>query len=337
MIAPSGATIVTLTMNPALDICTDAEAVRATDKIRCGAARYDAGGGGINVAKIAHVLGESVAAVYPAGGPTGEVLTDLLVQGGVPIRRVAIAASTRESFTINEISTGLQYRFVLPGPPLSFVEQQKCLAELRHAATSARFVVASGSLPPGAPVNFYQQVALVCRDLGVGLVLDTSGGGLRHITSGVYLLKASVRELRECVGRELVTETEQLAAAHEIIDSGRATAVVVSLGSEGALLATSQDSLRFPAIPMRALSGVGAGDAMVAAITVGLSRGWSLGKSVRYGIAAGAAMLMTPGTQPCTRADAERLFEVAEEPMEVEAGRRGAGDDALVGGSGRER
>jgi 6-phosphofructokinase 2 len=317
-------------MNPALDISTDADVVRPTDKVRCGVARYDAGGGGVNVAKIAHVLGASVSAVYPAGGPTGEVLTDLLVQAGLPIRRVQIAAPTRESFTINEISTGLQYRFVLPGPCLSFIEQQQCLAELRRSATSARFVVASGSLPPGAPVNFYQQVALICRDLGVKLVLDTSGGGLRHITSGVYLLKASVRELRECVGRELVSESEQLAAAHEIIDCGRAQAVVVSLGSNGALLASPQGSLRFPAIPMRALSGVGAGDAMVAAITVGLSRDWSLSKSVRYGIAAGAAMLMTPGTQPCTRADAERLFEVAERPVDLEAVRRGGMEEALV-------
>ncbi|HET7666213.1 MAG TPA: PfkB family carbohydrate kinase, partial [Mycobacterium sp.] len=188
-------------------------------------------------------------------------------------------------------------------------------------ATSARFVVASGSLPPGVPVNFYQQVALICRDLGVPLVLDTSGGGLKHLTSGVYLLKASGRELRECVGRELVTESEQLAAAHEIIDCGRAQVVVVSLGSQGALLATARESQRFAAIPMRALSGVGAGDAMVAAITVGLSRDWSLSKSVRYGIAAGAAMLMTPGTEPCSRADAERLFEVAEEPVEIGVGR----------------
>jgi 6-phosphofructokinase 2 len=327
-----GPEIVTLTMNPALDISSDAEVVRPTDKIRCGAARYDAGGGGINVAKIAHVLGVLVSAVYPAGGPTGDVLTDLLIQDGVPIRRVRIAAPTRESFTINEISTGLQYRFVLPGPCLSFVEQQQCLAEFRNAATTARFVVASGSLPPGAPLNFYQQVALICRDIGAQLVLDTSGGGLRHITSGVYLLKASVRELRECVGRELVTESEQVEAAHEIIDCGRAKLVVVSLGSDGALLATPQGSMRFPAIPMRALSGVGAGDAMVAAITVGLSRGWSQSESVRYGIAAGAAMLMTPGTQPCTRADTDRLFEVAEGPVEIEAV-----EEALVGGGERQR
>ena len=312
-----GAPIVTLTMNPALDITTDADVVRPTEKIRCAGVRYDPGGGGINVAQVAHNLGASVSAIFPAGGATGDAYADLLTERGVPFRRVKIDGSTRECFTINEITTGLQYRFVLPGPSLTFVEQQQCLAELRNAATSARFVVASGSLPRGVPANFYQQVALVCRDLGALLVLDTSGGGLQHITSGVFLLKASVRELRECVGRELATESEQLAAAHEIVDCGQAKAVVVSLGSDGALLATQRESLRFGAIPMRAVSGVGAGDAMVAAITVGLSRDWPLSRSVRFGIAAGAAMLMTQGTEPCTRADTERLFEVAEEPIDV--------------------
>jgi 6-phosphofructokinase 2 len=307
--------IVTLTMNPALDITTDAKVVRPTDKIRCTGARHDPGGGGINVAQVAHILGASVSAVFPAGGATGDVLTDLLTLRRFAIRQVKIADTTRESFTINEVSTGLQYRFVLPGPRLTFAEQVQCVEELRLAATSAKLVVASGSLPPGVPMDFYQRIADICRDLGVLLILDTSGCGLQHITSGVFLLKASVRELRECVGRELATESEQVAAAHELIDSGRAEAVVVSRGSEGALLATSRESQRFSAIPMRAVSGVGAGDAMVAAIAVGLTQGWALSKSVRFGIAAGAAMLMTPGTAPCTRADAERLFEVATEPV----------------------
>lgn len=317
MNSASGATIVTLTMNPALDITTDADVVRPTDKVRCTGVRYDPGGGGVNVAQVTHNLGGSVTAVFPAGGATGDVYGDLLTARGVPFHRVKIAGSTRESFTINEISTGLQYRFVLPGPSLTFTELQQCLAELHQLAASAKFVVASGSLPPGAPRNFYQQVALICRDLGTRLILDTSGGGLKHITSGVFLLKASVRELRECVGRELITESEQLAAAHEIVDCGLAEAVVVSLGSDGALLATSTESKRFSAIPVRGVSGVGAGDAMVSAIAVGLSRGWPLSESVRFGIAAGAAMTLTPGTEPCTRADTERLFEVAEEPVDV--------------------
>ena len=156
--------------------------------------------------------------------------------------------------------------------------------------------MASGSLPPGVPSDFYQRVADICRELGVPLVLDTSGGGLAHITSGVFLLKPSVRELRECFGRELATESEQLAAAHELIDSGISQAVVVSLGANGALLATRHGSQRFPVASVNVVSGVGAGDAMVAAITVGVTRGWPLSKSVQFGVATGAAMLMTPGT-----------------------------------------
>lgn len=312
-----GASIVTLTMNPALDVTTGAEQVRPTDKIRCHSARYDAGGGGINVARVATVLGASVSAVFPVGGPTGDLLTELVADADVPYHRVAISRPTRESFTVDEEGSGQQYRFVLPGPRLTITEQAKCLAELRYAARSAQVVVASGSLPPGVPFDFYQRVADMCREIGVPLVLDTSGGGLANIASGVFLLKPSVRELRECFGRELVTESEQLTAAHEFIDSGVSQAVVVSVGSKGALLATSAGSQRFSAVPVPVVSGVGAGDAMVAAITVGVTRGWSLSKSVRFGIATGAAMLMTPGTASCLREETERIFEVAPEAEEV--------------------
>ncbi|WP_375481459.1 1-phosphofructokinase family hexose kinase [uncultured Mycobacterium sp.] len=315
--SPSGSRIVTLTMNPALDITTTAERVRPTEKVRCHGARYDAGGGGINVARIAHVLGASVSAIFPAGGQSGDVVTDFVRAAGVTFRRIKIAEATRESFTVNEACSGQQYRFILPGPRLSFAEQAQCLDELRIAARSAEFVVASGSLPPGVPAAYYQRIADICTELGTLLILDTSGGGLQHITSGVFLLKASVRELRECVGCDLTSESDQVAAAQELIQRGRAQIIVVSLGSNGALLVTPLKNQRFSALPMRSGSGVGAGDAMVAAITVGLSHGWPIEKSLRFGIAAGAAMLMTPGTAPCNRADVERLFETVPEPTEV--------------------
>jgi 6-phosphofructokinase 2 len=311
------AAIVTLTMNPALDITTAVDRVHPTDKLRCGGARYDPGGGGINVARVAHVLGASVAAVFPAGGPPGDIIADLLVAEGVPFHRVKIRGRTRESFTVNEESSGQQYRFVLPGPRLTFTERAQCVDELRTAAGSAQFVVASGSLPPGVPDDFYQQIADVCSDVGTRLILDTSGTGLQHITSGVFLLKPSVRELRKCVGRELATEAEQVAAARGLVQRGQAQVVVVSLGRDGALLVTAQAAQRVPAIKMLSGSGVGAGDAMVAAITVGLSQGWPLAKSVRYGVAAGAAMLTTPGTAVCNRGDIERLFELVAEPADL--------------------
>ena len=311
--------IVTLTMNPALDITTNTDIVRHTDKIRCEGATYDAGGGGINVARFARVLGASVVAVYPAGGPTGDLVTDLVGKSDVPMHRIVIDNPPRESFTVNERSTGKQYRFVMPGPLLTVAEQAQCLGALRTAAESADFVVASGSLPPGVPPDFYQRVADLCRERGALLILDTSGGGLSHVKSGVFILKPSVRELRECFDRPLETEAEQVAAARELIGRGITQAVVVSLGSGGALLVTSDESQKFSAVRVHAISGVGAGDAMVAALTVGLSRGWPMHKSVRFGIPAATAKLLTPGTSTCTLADVERFFELVAEPSDVGA------------------
>ena len=317
MSSVTGHRIVTLCMNPALDITTSTEVVRPTDKLRCAAARYDPGGGGINVAHVAQVLGAAATAVFPAGGPAGELVDKLLVAEGLTTHRITIGGSTRESFTIDELSTERQYRFVLPGPQLTLSEQTDCLLQLRRAAASAAIVVASGTLPPGVPEDFYQQVANVCADLGAMFILDSSGGGLTHVNSGVFLIKPSLRELREAVGRALTTDFEQLEAAREIIERGAARYVLVSRGAEGALLASRDGGQLFAPVPVPPGSGVGAGDAMVAGVAVGLTRGWPLTKAVRFGIAAGAAMLLTPGTAPCTREDTERLFEQTEVPVDI--------------------
>ncbi|MDA2950083.1 MAG: 1-phosphofructokinase family hexose kinase, partial [Actinomycetota bacterium] len=308
----AGHRIVTLCMNPALDITTSTESVRPTDKLRCAAARYDPGGGGINVAHVADVLGARSAAVFPAGGPAGELVNNLLVAEGLAVHRIPIGGATRESVTVNELSTERQYRFVLPGPELTVAEQTECLLQLRRAAAHASIVVASGSLPPGVPEDFYQQVANVCADINTMFLLDTSGAGLRNVTAGVFLLKPSLRELRECVERELTTEAEQIGAARELIDRGAAECVLVSLGAHGALLVTRDRAQRFAPVRVPPGSGVGAGDAMVAGVAVGLTRGWPLTEAVRLGIAAGAATLLTPGTAPCTREDTERLFAQSE-------------------------
>lgn len=312
--------IVTLCMNPALDITTGTDVVRPTDKLRCAAARYDPGGGGINVAHVAEVLGIRSTAVFPAGGPAGEVVHNLLVAEGLAIHRVRIGGSTRESFTVDELSTRKQYRFVLPGPQLTIAEQTECLLHLRRAAAGARIVVASGSLPPGVPEDFYQQVSEVCAEMGATFLLDTSGGGLSHVKSGVFLVKPSVRELREDVGADLGTEAEQVAAARGLVSRGVARHVLVSLGAQGALLVSADRARRFAAVEVPPGSGVGAGDAMLAGVAVGIARNWSLDDAVRLGIAAGAAMLLTPGTAPCTREDTERLFGQTGPPVDIAIG-----------------
>jgi 6-phosphofructokinase 2 len=298
--------IVTLTMNPALDIATATPQVRPDHKLRCASLRTDPGGGGVNVARIAHALGASVLAVIPTGGPTGQVVRTLLAGEGVPCEVVPIRGSTRECITVAETDTARQYRFVLPGPTLTRNEQSSCLDAIERLSAAARFVVASGSLPPGVPTDFYQRVSTVVQGSEARFVLDSSGEALRQVHSGVFLRKPSIRELRDLTGRPLETPSDQVRAARELIESGVCARVVVSLGSRGALAVTPDRQYAIPALPKEVRSGVGAGDSLVAGTVVGLCRGSSFGEAVRLGVAASAAMLMTPGTAACTRDQVEQ-------------------------------
>jgi len=302
------AAIVTLTMNPALDIATSTDRVEPTHKLRCSMPRYDPGGGGINVARAMHALGGDAVAIFPAGGAAGEMIQYMLEQQGVPHHAIAISGFTRESLAVEERDTGRQFRFLLPGPQISESDQERCLDQLALAAAEATYIVASGSLPLGVPEDFYARIAKLAQSLGKRFILDTSGAALKQAGRGIYLLKPSLRELGDLVGSEIRTEREQEQAAREIIEQGRSEVIVVSLGDQGALLVTAGRAERFAAIPVEASGSVGAGDSTLAGIMVSLCRGLELGEAVRYGMAAGAAALLGSGTELCRRSDVERLY-----------------------------
>lgn len=302
--------IVTLTLNPAMDLSTTAARVEPTRKLRCSLPHYDPGGGGINVARVVASLGGDVLAVYPGGGPFGDLLERTLAGLGVPQRRVPIAGDTRESFTVDEGATGLQYRFVLPGPELSAAEQLACLDAIAALDPRPSWLVLSGSFPPGVAPMFFDQVVALAQRIGARLVLDCSGEALRHAgqRGGIHLLKPSLSELATLAGGKVEGVAAQEAALRELIGRGVAEVIVLSLGGEGAVLASKEGIERFAPLDVPVCSAVGAGDSMVGAMVLFLSRGWCLHEAVRYGIAAGSATLMRPGTELCRAEDVERLY-----------------------------
>jgi 6-phosphofructokinase 2 len=301
--------IATLTMNPALDLSTVTERVGHTHKVRCGPARFDPGGGGINVARVVKVLGGEATAVYPAGGPHGVVLHRSLDALGLAQRIVPIGGMTRESFTVTESATGNQYRFVLPGPVLSDSEQHQCLEAVAALEPRPSYLVVSGGFTPGADADVLcTEIGWLAEKIGARLILDISMA-MRHAPSrGTYLMKPSIHELSVMLGRPIESRAETIAAARSLVADGRTEVVVVSLGSEGALLVTDTLAEHFLALEVPSKSAVGAGDSMVGAIVLALEKGWSLTEAVRYGVAAGTATIMTPGTELCYRADVEQLF-----------------------------
>jgi 6-phosphofructokinase 2 len=301
--------IVTLTVNPAVDVATSTPEVRHEHKLRCGPTRFDPGGGGLNVARVVRELGGEALAVYPRGGPAGELLERLLEEKGVRRHPIPIAGLTRESFTVTETASGREFRFVLPGPALLAAEWQACLDTLEGCAAGAAYVVASGSLAPGVPVDFYARVARVARKLGARLVLDTSGEPLRAaLEEGVFLAKPNRREFQGLTGTRTDELTALATAAQAVVHRGSAAVLVVSLGADGALLTTRDVQLQARTPPVQVASSVGAGDSFVGAMTLALASGQAVPEAFRSGVAAGTAALLTPGTDLCRREDVERLL-----------------------------
>lgn len=300
--------ITTVTVNPALDKSTHLRGLVPEQKIRCDAPRYDAGGGGINVSKaIARLNGESLA-LFTAGGPTGEMIKELLLKEGIKVDPITVQNWTRESFVAVDDNTNSQYRFGFPGAALSEAEKEMALEKVK--AVSTDFLVLSGSLNEGLPTDFYKQIAEIAIKSNTKVIVDTSGESLQKVLeTNVYLIKPNVGELAKLVGVDRLEMEEVNDAAKKIIAQGSAEIIVVSLGPQGAALITKDSYDYVPAPNVAKKSTVGAGDSMVGGMVWALSQNKSLPEVLRWGVACGSAATMNEGTQLFKIEDANRLFE----------------------------
>lgn len=300
--------IVTLTVNPSLDKSTRLKGLLPEQKIRCEMPHFDAGGGGINVSKAIARLGGSSLSIFTSGGASGKMLEELLEQEQIAIKAIPVRNSTRENLIALDTNTNLQYRFGFPGAEISDAETAAVLESLRQLKPG--YLVASGSLNEGQPADFYQQIAKIAKAASSRFIADTSGDALQKVLeTGVYLVKPNVGELAKLIGVERLHTEEVDEAAKELIKKGSAEIVVVSLGPQGAVLVTKEQTEFVPAPNVAKKSTVGAGDSMVGGMVWALSQNKSLKEVVRWGVACGSAATMNEGTQLFKVEDAKRLFE----------------------------
>jgi 6-phosphofructokinase 2 len=300
--------IATLTVNPTIDINTRVEQVIAGRKLRCSRPHREPGGGGINVSRAIHRLGGESTLLFLNGGPTGDILRQLLEEEGLDPREIPIRGWTRENVHVVEERSEQQFRFGMPGPEVHEEEWQRCLDEVRRLDPPPDYLVASGSLAPGIPDDFYRRAARVGLEIGARVVVDTSGEALRQMKGGgAFLIKPNVHELQELAGRELEDDAAQADAARDAIRDGCCEVVALSLERGGTVVITAEGSefVRAPTVPIR--SKVGAGDSMVAGVVLGLARGMELMDAIRFGVAAASSAVMTEGTELCRREDTERI------------------------------
>jgi 6-phosphofructokinase 2 len=300
--------IVTLTLNPAIDLACSAASVVHTHKVRTSGEHIDPGGGGINVARVLHELGAETLAVILAGGVTGALIEELLDDAHVPHRTVRIHGSTRISFTVFDRLATLEYRFVPEGPTAEAHDWLDTLSLLE--TIDSDWLIASGSLEHGMPDDIYARIGELAQRLGRHFVLDTSGPPLRAaLEAGVVdLVKPSLGELESLVGRPLPDPLEQEAEALALVRNGSVRMVAVTLGEYGAFLASAEGVVRLPALEVPFRSAVGAGDSFLAATTLVLARGGTPEEALAYGVAAGAATVACAGTARLRKVDVDAQY-----------------------------
>lgn len=302
--------IVTLTPNPSIDRTVAFAELRRGAVNRASSSRIDPGGKGVNVARALTANGAAAVAVLPVGGPEGHLLEELLTDAGVPRHAVPMRESVRLNVTAVE-DDGTTTKLNEPGPRIDETELRRLLEAVTACVEAAGrgdvWVVACGSLPPGAPDDLYARLVRSAGEAGARVAVDSSGDPLRPaVAAGPDLIKPNRVELEELVGAGLTTLGDVVDAAADLVAGGVGT-VAVSLGRDGAVLVDGDTAVHARASIGRPRSTVGAGDCMLAGLLHGLSTGADAASALRTGVLWGAAAVRLPGSRVPGPADLDGI------------------------------
>lgn len=302
--------IVTITLSPTIDKSTSVDKIVPDQKLGCDSAKFEPGGGGINVSRALKKLNVNSIAIFPSGGLSGQMLEGLLKQENINFQAITTENLTRENLIVVDRHSGDQYRFGMPALALHQKEEREIINTIKNLTPKPKFIVVSGSMPPGISDDFIAKIARIAKQSDAKLIVDTSGDALSNaVEEGMYLLKPNHTELSKLTGIEVEDEASIAEAAKQIIDKGKCEIIVVSLGEKGAYIATKNYSEMIEAPQVAKRSTVGAGDSMVAGMVYGCEKGLNLRQMVRMGIACGSAATMNSGTELCRKEDVTRLYE----------------------------
>lgn len=311
--------VLTLTMNPTIDVGLSVERLVPGRKLRSETARRDPGGGGINVARGLQRLGGDVCALFTGDDTYGARLEGLLGEQSVPCRRIPVRGATREGISVWVENDEELFHFVMPGPALEEDEVEAVIEAILEREPAPGWLVASGSLPPGVNDGFYARLARAAGDRGIRLVLDSHGAPLeRAIEEPVFLIKPNRREFAELVGRDPADAAETRDLARRLVDGSALEALVITLGADGAILTAAGEQLHMRAPRVQPQSPVGAGDSFLAACVYELASGGSPAEALRSGVAGAAAAVKTPGTELFDVGDYRRIRDETRTVTEPE-------------------
>jgi len=306
--------IATITVNPCIDLSVNVDDLVKDDANRVTSFQKYAGGKGVCVSRVLKRLGEDPLTITMLGGHAGREVRHLLDKDGVRSWVVALRTETRTNVIIYEKDDRSLTRLHMRGPAASPVAVEELEGLIRGLPPRIRYVSMGGSLLKGFREDFYPRTIAALGDRGIRVVFDADGKDLQEgLESKPFMIKPNQYELSRLVGRDLEDRGEVTKAAREIVERG-VELVVVSLGAEGAVAVNGRQAISAAAPPIKGKkSTVGSGDSMVAAMIYKISREVEdLAEILSFGVAAGTATALTPGTELCYPEDIYRLVEKVE-------------------------
>ncbi|MDO5624717.1 MAG: 1-phosphofructokinase [Pseudomonadota bacterium] len=306
--------VFTLTPNPAIDQTVHLPALRAGEVNVATHTQHNAGGKGINVASCLADWGTPVVASGLLGQDNAAPFAALFAQKGVIDACVRLPGRTRTNIKLLAADTGDTTDINLPGPAVPPAAWQALLAAVRQQVQPGQWVVAAGSLPPDLRAAGYAPLLALLVECGAHVVLDTSGPALAQALNGPHLpvlIKPNRHELQDWAGRPLRTTADVLHEARALLARG-VGAVAVSLGAEGALIATPEGAWQAAPLPVTPLSTVGAGDAQVAGLVAARHAGLPWREALALGVAFATAKLRQIGPHLPARTEVQALAAQVE-------------------------
>lgn len=288
--------VVTVTVNPAIDSAILADRLAFEDRGYVLQRGESAGGRGLNAASVLHAFGIPTRAIVVSGGESGKRFEESMARQGFPYDVVPIAQNLRTNLIITD-RQGLTIKLNEMGPSLTEQELAQLEETVRRRLAGARWLLLCGSLPPGAPPQFYNRLIQAAREHGVETLLDTDGEVLQFgLEERPTMVTPNQQEAARLLNRALITRQHFRTAAQRILGMG-AQSVMISVGSRGAIAGMGNQIVEIVPPRVEAVSPIGSGDALNAAFVWARVNGYDFVEAARWGVAAGTASAKLPGTR----------------------------------------
>lgn len=300
--------ILTITLNPAIDSRYHIKDFQIDKVIRCTEYEKTAGGKGLNVSRILKSLRKDVLATGFIGGKIGEYFLELLEKDEIKENFIRISEETRTCLALLG-DDGTQTEILEIGPTINQIEIEKFIEIYEKQLQKVELVCVSGSLPQGINTDFYKCLSQKAKKSQIPFIMDTSGEAFREGIKGKpYLIKPNKEELENYCGKTLDTEIEIIKVIKELLDKG-IKYVAVSLGKEGAILASKKQILKATPPNIKALNPVGSGDSMIGGFAKAIADKKTDIEILKYGIACGTANAMEAKTGQIELSNVESILK----------------------------